>query len=429
MAEGGDGPRTHQYTGRVPVTAALVLVTGLGPWATDTYVAGLPELRTSLGTTAAIAQLTLTAFIIGTALGQLVLGPVSDGRGRRSLLYGSATLFIAASLLCAVAPTGWALVAARFIQGLASGGGVAIGRAVVGDVYRGAEAAKRYGTLASIIFLGPVLAPVIGALILRIGSWRTIFALLAVVGVVMLVAIRLGIPETLPVGARHSTGARQTLASMSDLFRDWHFMQHVSVQCLATAGFFTYIGGSSFVLETVYGVSQSAYAAIFAVNAATMALASLVFRQVVPRTGPTLLRTVGLSIATVAALGLVVAGVVGRHALPPLYVPWALLCCVTAAMGLVLPATTTLAQEAGRRSRGTAAALQGGLSFLVGALVTPLTGFLGYTSLLPMALLMAGFFLAASALRFRTAHTGGDGVGVPSAASAASISSRLIPKR
>lgn len=425
----GNTPRTEQYAGKAPVTAALVLVTGIGPWATDTYVAGLPELKSSLGTTAAIAQLTLTAFIIGAALGQLVLGPMSDGHGRRNLLYGAAVTFALASVLCALAPTGPALVAARFLQGVASGGGVAIGRAVVGDVYRGAEAAKRYGTLASIIFLGPVIAPVLGGLILSVGSWRTIFAVLAVAGLAMLLAIRFGIPETLPKAARHSTGARRTIASMSDLFRDWNFMQHVSVQCLATAGFFTYIGGSSFVLETVYGVSQSTYAAIFAVNAACLALSSLVFRQVVHRTGPTMLRTVGISLATLAALGLVAAGVVERHALPPLFVPWVLLSFVTAGMGLVMPATTTLAQEAGRRSRGTAAALQGGLSFFVGALVTPLTGFLGYTSLLPMALLMAGFFLAASALRFRTAQTGGDGVGVPSAASAASISSRLIPKR
>jgi DHA1 family bicyclomycin/chloramphenicol resistance-like MFS transporter len=418
------------FRGRVPVTAALVLVTGIGPWAVDTYVAALPELKTSLHTTAAVAQLTVTAFIIGGAVGQLVLGPLSDSRGRRNLLFGGAAAFAAMSLVCALAPTGPLLVAARFVQGIASGCGAAVGRAVVGDVYRGAEAAKRYGTLAAIIFLGPVIAPAIGGVILTVGSWRTIFAILAGAGLVMILAVGLGIPETLPPAARHGQGLRDTTVRMTDLMGDWTFMRHVSVLCLTTAGFFTYIGGSSFVLETVYGISQTTYAAVFATNAAAMAITSGVFRVVVTRVGAARLRTIGLSVATAASLGLVATGLAERHALPPLAVPWALLSCVTAGMGLVLPATTTLAQEAGRRARGTASALQGGLQFFVGALVTPLTGFVGYTSMLPMALLMDGFFLAAIVLLLGSGHPrGGAGVGVPSAASAASTSSRLIPRR
>jgi MFS transporter, DHA1 family, multidrug resistance protein len=416
--------------GRAPVTAALVLVTGIGPWATDTYVAALPELKHSLHTTATVAQLTITAIIVGIAVGQLVLGPLSDGLGRRYLLIGGAGVFSVASLMCALAPTGPVLVGARLVEGIAAGCGVAVGRAVVGDVYHGAEAAKRYGTLAAITFLGPVIAPVLGGAVLTVGSWRTIFAILAVAGLVMIPAVWFGIPETLPPAARHGQGLRQTAARMADLLGDWGFMRHVSVQCLTTAGFFTYIGGSSFVLETVYGVSQTQYAGVFATNAAAMASMSGVFRLLVGRTGAAPLRTVGLSIATVSSLGLVACGLAERHALPPLAITWVLLSCVTAGMGLVSPSTTTLAQEAGRRSRGTASALQGGLAFFAGALVTPLTGILGYTSLLPMALLMDGFFIAALTLLLGAVQPrGGAGVGIPSAASAASISSRLIPRR
>ena len=154
--------RPRRLPDREPATWALVLVTGIGPLAVDSYVAALPELRESLGTTAAVAQLTLTAFIVGIAVGQLALGPVSDGLGRRRLLLTCAALFTLVSLGCALAPTGPALVVLRLGQGVVAGGGVAIGRAVVSDRYEGSAAAARFGTLASIVFLGPVLAPAAG---------------------------------------------------------------------------------------------------------------------------------------------------------------------------------------------------------------------------------------------------------------------------
>jgi DHA1 family bicyclomycin/chloramphenicol resistance-like MFS transporter len=284
------------------------------------------------------------------------------------------------------------------IQGLAAGGGVAVGRAVIGDVYPAREAAQRYGTLAAIVFLGPVLAPAVGGAILTVGTWRTVFAALTGFGVLMIAAVWFALPETLPAAARHGGGLRETGARMVDLLRDWLFMRHVAVQCLAAAGFFTYIGGSSFVLETVYGISQTHYATIFATNAVGMAISSLIFRLVVGRVGPAWLRLIGLSFATVAGLLLVGVGLAERHSLPPLVLPWVLLCCVTVGMGLVIPASTALGQLAGDRARGTAAAVLGGFSFFVGASVTPLTGVVGYTSLLPMAVLMAGFFVAALAL-------------------------------
>jgi DHA1 family bicyclomycin/chloramphenicol resistance-like MFS transporter len=382
---------------RLPALWALVLVTGVGPLATDSYVAALPELRRSLETTAAVAQLTLTGFIVGIALGQLALGPVSDGRGRRGLLLVCASVFAVSSLACALAPTGPVLVLVRVVQGVVAGGGVAIGRAVVSDRYEGAAAAARYGTLASITFLGPVVAPALGGLVLTVGTWRTVFACLAVVGAVMVVAVVVGIPETLPPDRRHPGGLAHTLGRVGDLLGDAGFTRHVVVQCLATAGFFTYIGGSSFVLETAYGIGQSAYALLFATNAAAMAVTSALFRLLVHRAGSPLLRTIGVLTSTTAAAALLLVALVDRDASWPVAVPWALLCAVVGGMGLSIPATTALAQQAGRRAGGTAAALTGGLTFLVGASVTPLTGILGYDSLLPMALLMTGFFVASTA--------------------------------
>ena len=147
-----------------------MIVTGVGPFAVDTYLAALPDVERSLATTAAAAQLTVTAFIIGNAVGQLVLGPLSDGRGRRGLLLAGAVAFTVASLVAAIAPNGPVLIAARLLQGLAAGGGIAIGRAVVGDTSSGDDATRRYSTLAAINFLGPVIAPAVGGVILLAGS-------------------------------------------------------------------------------------------------------------------------------------------------------------------------------------------------------------------------------------------------------------------
>lgn len=383
---------------REPAMWALVVVTGVGPIATDSYIAALPALRHSLDTSAAAAQLTLTAFIVGMAVGQLTIGPTSDGRGRRSLLLACTSAFLAASVLCVVAPSAPVLVAARLLQGVAGGGGVAIGRAVVSDRYEGAAAAARYGTLSSIVFLGPVLAPAVGGAVLALGgTWRTVFGLLAALGAAMVVAVLLGLPETLPAERRHDSGAGQAVRRMGDLVRDPAFIKHVAVQCLATGGFFTYIGGSSFVLQTVYGISPSTYALVFATNATAMVVTGLGFRATVSRCGPARLRTVGLLASTAAATGLLAVALADRTAALPLAVPWALLCVVVGGMGLCIPGTMALAQQAGRRAGGTASALTGGLTFVVGAAVTPLTGVLGYDSLLPLALLMTGFFAAATA--------------------------------
>jgi DHA1 family bicyclomycin/chloramphenicol resistance-like MFS transporter len=383
---------------RPPSTVALVLLTGVGPFATDMYLAGLPELRQSLHTNATMAQLTLTAFIVGLAAGQFFLGPISDARGRRGLLLSGAVAFTVLSAACAVAPTAEVLVAARLGEGIAAGSGVVIGRAVVTDTHHGAAAAAKFGTLASITFLAPIMAPALGGIVLTHGTWRAVFATLAAFGLAMVVAVLAGIPETLPASDRQSPRFRDIGARMSDLLRDWSFLKHVTVYWLSAAGFFTYIGGSAFVLQSALGISQSLYAVVFTTNAGAMAVTAVVFRALVPRLGAQSLRTVGVTVSTLAAVGLLLTALAETRTTIPLALPWGLLCTVVAGTGLTVPATTALAQEAGRRSAGTAASLQGGLGFFIGALVTPLTGSIGYDSLLPMASAMAVFYLAAFTL-------------------------------
>ena len=333
----------------------------------------------------------MTAFLVGIALGQLVTGPISDATGRRPVLLCSAAAFLALSALCAIVPSAPVLVLLRLLEGFAAGGLVAAGRAIVSDTSAGDDAARRYGTIASVTLLGPVLAPPIGSVILSVGSWRLVFAALAVVGVGMVFAV-LRLHESLVSERRQGSSLASTVGRVGDLVGDWPYMRHVVIQGFAQMGFFVYIGGSSFALETVYGISQSRYAEVFTVNALAMVATCILFRVLVVRVGAVRLRLVGLAIASTGAATLLVTALLGTRTLPYLGVPWVAFSMVTAGMGFSIPSGQVLAQEAGRRSGGTASALFGGLLFLAGSAVTPLTGVLGYHTLTPMAVLMSSLF-------------------------------------
>jgi MFS transporter, DHA1 family, multidrug resistance protein len=379
-----------------PSFVSLVLVTAVSPFATDTYIAALPEVQRSLDTTPGAAQLTMTSFLLGFALGQLVCGPLSDATGRRRILIVSTLSFAVLSVVCAVAPGVGILIAARAVQGFAGGCGLAVGRAVVSDRHSGGDAAVRFGVLASAVLLAPVVAPAVGGAILLVGDWRTIFLFLAGLGLVMAIAVVLGIPETLPPQARSASGIAETGRRMASLLRRRPFLVTIAVQSLATAGFFTYIGGSSFVLQQQLGLSPSQYTILFVSNAAAMVTFSLVFSLTVRRVGSVRLRALGVGTSTSAALALVIYS--SSVDAPQVAVVWILMGVTVAGMGFSFPATTTIAQDIGRATGGTASALQGGVTFGVGAAATPLTGLTGQTGVAGMAALMAAFFLCATAV-------------------------------
>ncbi|WP_170323676.1 multidrug effflux MFS transporter [Cryptosporangium phraense] len=397
---------------RRPWFPALLLVTGVGPFGLDTYLAALSSLAGSLHTGATGAQLTVTTYIVGLAVGQLAGGPVSDSTGRRPVLLASSAAFTVLSLVCAVLSNAPVFIAARFVQGLVAGAGVACGRAVLSDGFRGSAGDTKFGTLAAVNLLSPVVAPAVGTLFLGVGGWRAVFVFMGVLGLLMTLAIAFGVPESLPPAERHAGGLTATLVRMADLGRDFGFLRHVIIACLATASFFTYIGGSSYALQTVYDLDSRGYAAVFTVNAVFMVVGSVAFRLLVGRVGPTRLRTAGLVVGVLSTSGLL-AGVLAIHQHPgTLALPWVCLSGVTFAMGLMIPAAMTLAQTAGDRARGTASALQGGGMFLVGSLSTPLVGILGYTSVVPMAAAMAVLMAAAALAAVLTRSAGSRAGGV-----------------
>ena len=367
-------PRTQTT---LPPIVPLALIVGVSPFATDMYIPALPTIARDLGTTPSAVQLSLTAFLVAFAVGQLLAGPVSDGIGRRPMLLGGTALFAVASLGCAVAPDVVTLVIGRVVEGLAGAAAAVAGRAMVSDVTEGPRMAKVFGTLAAINAIGPVVAPLVGGAVLTVASWRVMFVVLAVLGAVFFVLVLPFFHETLRPESRGGIGLAANWQRMRQLVQIPRFRAYLLTSVLSTIGFFAYIATSSFVFQTQFGFSEGLYTIVFATNATMMIITTLVFRRVVGRFSEDALLTAGLLVGTLGAAGVLTSALLGLGPVPV----WCSLAVVTAAWGFVLPAAMTRTQHIGAAHPGTAAALQGGLSFGLGGLGTPLAGLLGGTAL------------------------------------------------
>jgi DHA1 family bicyclomycin/chloramphenicol resistance-like MFS transporter len=357
----------------------------------DMYLPGLPKLTRDLGASASTGQLTLTGCMLGIAAGQMFTGPLSDTLGRRRPLLAGLTGYIAASLACAAAPSILTLIVLRFIQGTLGGAGVVIARAVVRDLFAGRAAARMFAMLMAVMGVAPVFAPLIGGQVLAITSWRGIFVVLAAIGVPLLLATLLWLPETLPPSRRHSGGVNTTLRTFRRLLRDRGFIVPAASFSLACAVLFAYIAGSSFVLEDVYGASPQAFSLVFAVNSVGLVAMSQVGARLVGRVGPDVLLRYGLFGVAAGSLGAFVVTILHAGLAPLLFALF-----VTVAFdGLVFPNATAASLESQSGALGSASALLGVGQFGVGAVIAPLVGVAGSHNALPMGVLIGACGVAA----------------------------------
>ncbi|MFF3934999.1 multidrug effflux MFS transporter [Streptomyces phaeofaciens] len=374
------------------LVAVLGALTAVAPLATDMYVPGFPSLGESLGASSSAVQLTMTAFLAGLVVGQLLIGPLSDGLGRRRLLIAGSAGFTLFSLVCALAPNVTVLTAARFLQGVAGAAGMVLARAVLTDRFHGAELPRRFALLSQIMGVAPIAAPVLGGMVLSLATWRAVFVVLAVMGVLLVLAVVRAVPESLPPERRRTGGLTSAFRAMGGLLGRREFMGYVLVLALVAAALFAYIGGSSFVFENLHGVSSTTYSLIFATNAVGMLVAGAVFARLAGRVGLGTLLAAGVGVVVVGALSQVlVVLTVGET----LVGTWTALFVTVSGIGLVFPAAMTIGQTLGRAAPGAASALMGGLQFLLGAVASPLVGVFGEDSSLPMALIMLSASVAA----------------------------------
>lgn len=357
-------------------------LTALTPLSIDAYLPALPSLTKDLASTDSAAQLTLSALLVGLALGQLVAGPLSDRVGRRPPVLVGLAGFILVSLACAVAPNVPVLIALRLLQGLFGAAAVVVSRAVVRDLHEGAAAARAFATLILIMGVAPVAAPVLGAQILRVTSWRGVFVLLAVAGTVLLALTARRLPETLPEPS--TGGVRETFTTFGRLLRDRGFLAPAIASGAAIAGLFAYIAGSPFLLQEVYGLTPQRFSLLFALNAATFVTLSQVGGRLVERTGAAALVITGGVMSVTGSVVVGIALLVGGGL--PVLVPGLML--TVGAVGLIAPNATALALAEHAKTAGAASALLGLLQFSLGGAVSPLTGLGGGSTQLPLVLVL-----------------------------------------
>ncbi|WP_020422521.1 Bcr/CflA family multidrug efflux MFS transporter [Amycolatopsis sp. ATCC 39116] len=380
---------------RTPGTLRYALILGglsaFAPLSIDMYLPALPRMADDLRSSAPTLQLTLTAFIIGLALGQLIAGPLSDSLGRRRPLLAGLVLYAVASVLCAVSPTAELLIVGRSVQALGAAAGMVIARACVRDLFAGTAMTKFFSMLMLVSGLAPILAPVIGGQVLRLTSWRGVFVVLAVFGAVLLVAAALAMPETLPAERRRPARIGSTLRGYGVLLRDRSFVGYALSAGLMFAGLFAYISASSFVLQDVYGLSPQEYSLVFGANGLGIVIAGQVNGRIVGRVRERTLLTVGLSASAAGGVGVLAAALAGL----PLGVLLAPLLVMVSSIGLVMPNASSLALAEHPHNAGAASALLGVMQFVVGGLATPLVSIGGEASAVPMGVVMAAFAVVA----------------------------------
>jgi DHA1 family bicyclomycin/chloramphenicol resistance-like MFS transporter len=353
-----------------PLVAVLCALAIFGPISMDLYLPVLPALTTDLGTTTSAAQLTITACLVGLALGQLLAGPLSDRFGRRVPLLSGLVAYVVVSVLCALSPSVGVLLGARLVQGLAGAVGLVIAQAAGRDLFTGGRLVRYYGQLTVLTGLAAILGPVIGGQLARVTDWRGTFVFLAAVGAVIFVAARALVRETLPVERRIGGGLGETARDVRRLLTDRTVVGAVLVTGLANAAVFAYLAGATFVLQDGYGLSPQGYSYAFALNSLGFMAFGWLAGVAAARWSERGTLVVGLVMVLAGAAGVLTTGILHL----PLVAIVASLFTMVSGIAVTTPPTTSLALAGYPDMAGTASSLLGLARFGLGALTAPLVG-------------------------------------------------------
>lgn len=360
----------------------LMLLTIFGPISMDLYLPVLPDLTAELGAATSTAQLTVTACLIGLAVGQVIIGPLSDRFGRRVPLLVGIAVYIAASALCVVSPTIELLVLARFVQGFGGAVGSVIARAGGRDIYAGGALVRYYARLTVLAGLAAIIGPLIGGQLARFTDWRGVFLFLAVIGILLFVAALVMFRETLPSGRRTNGGFRQAGRGFQRLLSDRLFLGAILIMGFVYAAVFAYISGATYILQDIYGLSPQGYSFAFGF----VSLGFMVFGYLAGHTAErwsergTLV--IGLLMGAAGALGILATGL---FELPLVVVILSLFIMVSGA-AVTSPPTTSLALADYPELAGTASSLLGLTRYAFGGIAAPLVGLGGADTILPLGI-------------------------------------------
>jgi DHA1 family bicyclomycin/chloramphenicol resistance-like MFS transporter len=372
----------------------LGALTAFAPLSIDMYLPGLPTLERAFAAPAASVQLTVSAFLVGIAIGQAFYGPLSDRFGRKAPLYAGLALYIAASMACAHAPNVEAMIALRFLQATGGCAGIVIARAIVRDVVDGADAARAFSTLILVMGVAPILAPLLGGYVLRWFGWQAIFWALALFGLGCLVAVAVRVPETRPPERRTAGGVVSALIVYARILADRRFLGYSLTSGLALAGMFVYITTSPHLFIDVFGLSTHAYGSLFGTNAAGFIAVSQLNRLLLRRFSMYRVLAWGVRLNLAAAVVLLLVAVGGFDGLAAILVP---LFVAIASLGILMPNAVAAALSGQAVHAGSASALIGTTQFVLGAAAGAIAAGLHSDSALAMAVAITGSSTAAFA--------------------------------
>lgn len=387
----------NRVQGKIALTGGLLValsaLTLLAPLSSDAMLPALPTIAAEFAVTADRVQLTLTAGLIGAALGQLLFGPLSDAVGRRApLLVGTAAM-IAASVACAVAPNLEVLIGGCALAGVAGSAGMVLSRAVAADIAAGSSLVRAYSLLGVLVGIGPVIGAFGGAVVLDLVGWRPVFWILAGVCVVTLVLAGWWVPETLPRARRSTLALGAFLTSARDVLRSRVFLLAALTTWFAFGAVFAYLAASPFLLQTLFGFSATEFAVVLAVDGVGLMITGALAARLATRVTPLRLLTVGISITMTGALIGVVAVVTGTVS------AWTMIpsmVLIGVSMGFVFGPATALALRDFPERSGTALAVLGSVQFVFAGIAAPLVGVAGDRSAVPYVLVTIVCALAAT---------------------------------
>ena len=381
----------------------LGALSAFGPLAIDFYLPGFPAMATAFATDETQIQLTLAVYFLGLSIGQLIYGPIADRYGRRIPLLVGVGLFTLASLACALAPSLEWLIGARFVQALGGCAGMVLSRAIVSDKCDAVGAAKVFSQLMLVMGLAPILAPMLGGLLVNLYGWQSIFIVLTVFSALAALAVALGLPESLPdnVPRQPLSGA---LRQYGRLLKDREFLGHALTGGIAMAGMFAYIAGSPFVFIKLYGVPAEHYGWLFGSNAAGFILVAQINARLLANRGPAFLLARTIWIYLAAGVVLLAVSALHTQQLWPLLIP--LFVCI-ASLGCIIPNASACAMSGQGARAGSASAMLGCLQFSVAAGAASLVGVLHNGTAMPMAMVitLCGVLAVVLAMATRRVYT------------------------
>ncbi|MEC2326050.1 Bcr/CflA family multidrug efflux MFS transporter [Lederbergia lenta] len=369
---------------RLRLALILGMLAALGPLTIDMYLPSFPTIANEYGTNASLVQFSLTACLLGLGIGQLIIGPMSDVRGRRLPLIIFLTLYFVASIACAFAPNIYLFIVARFTQGFAAAAGIVISRAVVRDVYSGRELTKFFALLMLINNLAPILAPVAGGGILKFTKWNGVFIVLGMIGILLVIIVSSRLKETLPPQDRVPSNIGQTLKNFLSLIKDRQFTGYALTQGFITAGIFAYVSGTPFVYQNIYGVSPQVFSILFGMNGIGIMLGTHLVGRLADVVSETRFLKIGLLMSSLASISLLLVVLFNG----PLFAVVISIFFFVSSIGIISTSSFSLAMDSQAHMAGSAAALLGLLPFILGSISAPLVGVAGESTAVPMGVII-----------------------------------------